>query len=347
MACSFSEGVTGPPVRSDGQAAGKFVNPGPGDVGEVEDVLVPVFGWACGDNVKGTVEHLIDKRHSEHSFCEGCCSGEGLGEGFWSVSGIEGCGVLPWREDHLSWVEAVRDEEPVISLGGLLPGWVVVGGNDRGRVPVGELAGLGGGEAGAQGGDADVTATGGEGDGDGIHWAFNQDRGAHVGGVVTGGVELVTFAVDHGVAGVEIFGSAPVFVGQVGVSASDEPENLPPAGVGEGEDDAVPETVDESSGADAGSQASGEEFVSGRALSSQVGGEAGPTVRGVTRSQLRVAGQVDAEPVSQVALTPRAGVPGLVVVEGLGVEIDKPFRGNVGVVEVEGTFQLGVQFPLG
>ena len=151
---------------------------------------------------------------------------------------------------------------------------------------------------------------------------------------MTGDVELVTFAVDQRVAGVEVLRPSPVFVGQVGVSASDEPENLPPAGVGEGEDDAVPETVDESSGADAGSQASGEEFVSGRALSSQVGGEAVPTVRGVTRPQLRVAGQVEAEPVSQVALTPGAGVAGLVVVEGLGVELDKPFRGDVGVVEV-------------
>ena len=52
--------------------------------------------------------------------------------------------------------------------------------NEQGRQQVermtAELAGLFSGEGGAEGSDTDVSAAGGEGDGDGIHGTFDEDR---------------------------------------------------------------------------------------------------------------------------------------------------------------------------
>ena len=69
-------------------------------------------------------------------------------------------------------------EDPVVAFGGDATGEVGVGGDDRRPVPVlAELGGLVVGEGGSQGSDADVRAAGGEGDGDGVQGAFDDDGG--------------------------------------------------------------------------------------------------------------------------------------------------------------------------
>lgn len=72
---------------------------------------------------------------------------------------------------------------------------------------------------------------------------------------------------EDGVGGVEVLGSAPVFVGGVGVAAGDEPEDL--VFVGDGEDGAVAESVDEGPGAGAGREPGLEELVVGDAAPAQ------------------------------------------------------------------------------
>ena len=73
----------------------------------------------------------------------------------------------------------------------------------------------------------DVTPLAGEGDGDGIHWALHDHRDSPVGELVLeGAVQLCSLVEQRGVCGVEVFGSGPVGIAEVGVSSTDESEDL-------------------------------------------------------------------------------------------------------------------------
>src|SRR5665647_837486 len=96
-----------------------------------------------------------------------------------------------------------------------------------------------------------------------------------------------------GVGGVEVLWSAPVCVGQVGVSASDEAEDL--AVVNDREDDPVTEPVDQPAGAGCSGHARGEHLLVGNTMTTQMVDQARPTVRGLTRTEVWVFEQVGAE----------------------------------------------------
>ena len=118
-------------------------------------------------------------------------------------------------------------KEPEGAFGRHLTGQVGVGGDDRLGAQRGELAGLLVGECGSQWGDADVPAVAGEGDCEGVDGSFDQDGGRAVAKEFgDGSVELGTLVEQDGVGGVEVLRSAPVVVGEVGVAAGDEPEDL-------------------------------------------------------------------------------------------------------------------------
>jgi hypothetical protein len=117
--------------------------------------------------------------------------------------------------------------------------------------------------------------------------------------------------------GVEVL--RPVLVAGVGVPSGDEPDD----GVvgADGEDEAVAEPVDESSGAGAGDQSDGEHLLIANTPGSQVGDEVGPPGWGVSGAGR---GLVGAEPVAQVVPAPGR-------VQALGVVVASH------VVDVRGT----------
>ena len=117
-------------------------------------------------------------------------------------------------------------------------------------------------------------------------------------------VQLVAFVDQRCSRGVEVLRPGVVGVVAVGVTAADEPEDLP---VGQdGEHDAVAEAVDESAGAGDGDQPGGGELLVGDAVASQMVGKGGPAGGGQAGSVVGVAGEVGAEPFGQVGLAPAA-----------------------------------------
>ena len=145
-------------------------------------------------------------------------------------------GVGPGTHGDGLRVEAVLGQQPVVAVGCDLAGEVGVGGHDRLLAVVvgvvGELAGLVFGEGGPERGEADEPAAAGDGDGEGVHGAFDQDGGG-AGGEQVGadGVQLGAFVEQGRVGGVEVLRPG-VFVAQLGVAAADEPEQLGLAGGG-------------------------------------------------------------------------------------------------------------------
>ena len=100
------------------------------------------------------------------------------------------------------------------------------------------------------------------------------------------------------VGGVEVFRSAAVGVGEIGVPAADEPENL--AVVDDREHDAVAEPVDETAGAGDGGHAGGGHFLAGDSAAAEMVDQSGPAGRGLAGPEAQVIGQVLAEPVGEV-----------------------------------------------
>ena len=115
--------------------------------------------------------------------------------------------------------------------------------------------------------------------------------------------ELGALVEQRSVGGVEVFRAAAVGVGEIGVSAADEPEHL--AVVDDREDDAVAEPVDETAGAGDGGHPGGDHLLVGDAAAAEMVDQSGPAGRGLAGPEARVIGQVLAEPVSAGRPVPR------------------------------------------
>ena len=145
-------------------------------------------------------------------------------------------------------IEPVAAEYPEVTFGGDAAREIGVGGHDWLSTDPGQLMGLFVGERCAERCNPDVTPVAGEGDGDGIHRALHDHRdGADRELVVEGAEQLCSLVEQRGVAGVEVFGSGPVDIGEVGTPSTNESENL--AVMDDREDDPVPEPVDQPTGA--------------------------------------------------------------------------------------------------
>ena len=100
--------------------------------------------------------------------------------------------------------------------------------------------------------------------------SFDQD-GDRAGGWWGGGsVELGAFAVEEGVGGVEVLRPGVIVVGEVGVAAGDEPEDL--AVVDDRQDEPVAEPVDDRAGPGPGDEAGEFHFLVGDAVAGGGGG---------------------------------------------------------------------------
>ena len=151
----------------------------------------------------------------------------------------------------------------------------------------------------------DVTPLAGEGDGDRIHRAFHDHwDGADRELVVEGAEQLCSLVKQRGVAGVEVFGSSPVDIGEVGTPSTHESENL--AVMDDREDDLVPEPVDQPTGA-CGGDTGDQHFFVGDPVPPEVVDEAGPACGCLTGLESVVVGELLAEPVGQILLRPRGG----------------------------------------
>jgi len=206
------------------------------------------------------------------------------------------------------------------------------------------LLGLFVGEGGAEWRDAEVAAAGGEGDGDGVHRAFDEHGGGVAAFDVAGGEQLGALVEQGRVGGVEVLRRPGV--GVVGVAAADEPED-PAVRVGDGEHDPVAEPVDEASGGGGGGQAGGEEFGVGDPAVVEVLDQGGPAGGGVAGGVVGVAGQVGAEPVAQVAGRPAVGVAAGVEVGGPPVDLQEPVLGDGAVVPDVAPVQLVADLEVG
>src|SRR4051812_18408105 len=122
--------------------------------------------------------------------------------------------------------------------------------------------------------------------------------------------------------GVEVFGSALVGIGEVGVASADEAEDL--AVVDDREDQPVPEAVDQPTVPRRGGEAAGGHLRLVDAFGSEVLDEGGPSVRRVSGLEVAVAGQLDPEPVTEVGLRPGPGEPGFEVAQGDRVHGQEP-----------------------
>ena len=144
----------------------------------------------------------------------------------------------------------------------------------------------------------------GEGDGDGIHRAFHDHRdGADGELVVEGAEELCSLVEQRGVAGVEVFRSGPVDIGEVGMPSTNESENL--AVMDDREDDPVAEPVDQPAGACGDGDTGDHHFFVGDPVPPEVVDEVGPACGCLTGLESEVVGDVLAEPVGQILLRPR------------------------------------------
>ena len=201
-------------------------------------------------------------------------------------------------------VEPVAAEHPIVAFGGDAAGEVGVGGDDWLGTDAGELVCLLLGQRCAERCNPDVASLAGEGDGDGIHRAFHDHRDGPVRGLVVEGAEQLRSLVEQrGVAGVEVFRSGPVGIAEVGMSSTDESEDL--AVMDDREDDPVAEPVDQPAGACHGGDTGDRHFFVGDPVPPQVINEVGPAGGCVTGLEPDVVGDVCAEPVGQIMLRPR------------------------------------------
>lgn len=154
------------------------------------------------------------------------------------------------------------------------------------------------------------------------------------GGLDGGSVQLGGFVVQEGVGGVEVLRSGlPVLtdlraiVVVVGVAAGDEAEDVTVGG--DGQDEPVPEPVDDRPAAGAGGESSEFHLLVGDAVPAQVLGEPGPGVGGVAGQEAGVVGDVGTKPSTQIGAAPHArGVVVAVEVEGELVHLKEPVAGD-------------------
>ena len=110
-----------------------------------------------------------------------------------------------------------------------------------------------------------------------------------------------------GVGGVEVLRPGVVVVGEVGVAAADEAEDL--AVVDDREDDAVAEPVDQTAGAGPGGHPGGEHLVVGDAAAAEVVDQAGPPAGAWPGRNRGSSVEVLAEPVGEVVPGPTMPEP--------------------------------------
>jgi hypothetical protein len=188
--------------------------------------------------------------------------------------------VLAVGDEQVPGVCVAGGELPEGPVGRLLTGGVGVGGHDRVRFARAdvraELVGLGVGERGAERGDADEVTVTGEGDGDGVHRAFDEYHGGSLGqrGRRLGeAVQLVALAEQIGLGGVEVLrsglGRVAVVTVMGWVAATDPAADLGVAisvGGFDGEDEAVAELVDDAAGGGDPAKAGADDLLVGRAV---------------------------------------------------------------------------------
>jgi hypothetical protein len=156
----------------------------------------------------------------------------------------------------------------------------------------------------AKGSNPDVTALAGEGDGDRIHGAFHDHRDSTDGELVVEEAEQLGSLVEQrGVAGVDVFGSGQVDIGEVGTPSTDGSEDL--AVMDDREDDPVAESVDRSAGACGDGDTGDQHFFVGDPQLSEVVDEVGPACGCLTGLEPGIVGEVCAEPIDQILLSPR------------------------------------------
>jgi hypothetical protein len=91
-------------------------------------------------------------------------------------------------------------------------------------------------------------------------------------------------------------------IAQVGVPAANEADDL--AVVDDREHDAVAEPVDETAGAGNGGHSGGGHFIAGDSAAAEMINQSGPAGRGLAGPEAYVIGQVLAEPVGQILVSP-------------------------------------------
>jgi hypothetical protein len=112
-----------------------------------------------------------------------------------------------------------------------------------------------------------------------------------------------------------------------GVPASDEAENL--AVVNDGQDQPVPEPIDDPPIPGPGDDSGELHLLFGDAVLAKVPGEGGPAVGGVAGQEAGVVGDVDAESFGQVCPAPTLRrVLGAVELQCLPVDIEEPVAGQ-------------------
>ena len=113
------------------------------------------------------------------------------------------------------------------------------------------------------------SAAAGQGDGDGIHWAFHDYRDCPSGELVLkNSVQLRAFVEKRCFAGVQVFRSCSIDIAEVGMPSTNESKHL--AVVDDREDDPVPEAVDEPAGACHGGDTGDDHFVVADPMSPEV-----------------------------------------------------------------------------
>ena len=210
-----------------------------------------------------------------------------------SSAGSLPVGMARWRGSSPRAVSCQK-----IRCGGLLPGGVGVGGDDDAGSSAAdegaERVGLCVGERGAERGDADVVAVAGEGDGERVEGAFDEDRdgaGGQRRGSLGEAVQLVALGEQVGLGGVEVLGngSARFVAVVVGVAAADPAVDL--RAVADGEDEPVAEAVDDPAGGGVAAEAGGDDLGVGGAEAAQVVGQRGPAGGGVAEGEPVVVGR--------------------------------------------------------
>lgn len=114
------------------------------------------------------------------------------------------------------------------------------------------------------------------------------------------------------------------------MAAGDEAEDL--AVMGDREDRAVAEAVDQVAGGGLLGDAGEDHLAVGDSQSAEVADEGGPAVGGVAGSVAGIACDVGVEPVDEVVVCPGVGEAGLVELGGQFVDVGEAFRGGAGFV---------------
>jgi hypothetical protein len=139
-------------------------------------------------------------------------------------------------------------------------------------------------------------------------------------------VQLGSFVEERCFAGVEVFRSGSVDIAEVGMPSTNESENL--SVVDDREDDPVAEAVDEPAGACHSGDTGDDHFVVGDAMLPEVGDEVGPAGGCLAGLESPVVGDVLAEPVGEIVLSPRPREVAAEIGRGELVDLEHAFSAD-------------------